>query len=165
LIGDALCTGNCNADQDVDVLDALGVVNVILGTGVCAPGACKAELTPEALEIFKSLRSYLSEEDYGRFMALVKGEVGLPVEYGLAQNYPNPFNPATSIAYSVAGYVHTTLKVYNVLGQELVTLVHEVQEPGQYSVTWDASDVASGVYFYRLDAGDYSATRRMVLMK
>ncbi|UCE19406.1 MAG: T9SS type A sorting domain-containing protein, partial [Gemmatimonadota bacterium] len=66
---------------------------------------------------------------------------------------------------SVAGDVHTTLKVYNVLGQELATLVDKVVEPGHYSVTWDASDVASGVYFYRLDAGEYSATRRMVLMK
>ncbi|UCE17138.1 MAG: T9SS type A sorting domain-containing protein, partial [Gemmatimonadota bacterium] len=148
-----------------DVLDALGIVNVILGTGSCAPGACKAELTPEAMEVLKSLRSYLSPEDYGRFMALVKGEVGMPLEYSLAQNYPNPFNPVTSIHYSVAGNVRTTLKVYNVLGQELATLVDKVVEPGHYSVTWDASDVASGIYFYRLDAGDFSDTKRMVLMK
>ncbi|UCE19623.1 MAG: hypothetical protein JSV84_04565, partial [Gemmatimonadota bacterium] len=103
LTGDAECRGDCNGDGGIDVLDALGIVNVILGTGSCAPGACKAELTPEAMEVLKSLRSYLSAEDYGRFMALVKGEVGMPLEYSLAQNYPNPFNPVTSIGYSVAG--------------------------------------------------------------
>ena len=165
LTGDAECRGDCNGDGEIDVLDALGVVNVILGTGECAPGACKTELTPEAMEVLKSLQSYLSAEDYGQLMALVKGEVGVPAEYGLAQNYPNPFNPVTSIEYSVAGNVQATLKVYNVLGQEVVTLVDEVQEPGQYSVSWDAGDVASGVYFYRLNAGDFSATKRMVLMK
>jgi hypothetical protein len=165
LTGDAACRGDCNGDGAIDVLDALGVVNVILGTGECLPGACKVELTSEAMEVLKSLQSYLSAEDYARFMALVKGEVGVPAEYRLAQNYPNPFNPVTSIEYSVAGHVRATLKVYNVLGQEVVTLVDEVKEPGQYSLSWDAGDMASGVYFYRLDAGEYSATRRMVLMK
>ncbi|UCE20215.1 MAG: T9SS type A sorting domain-containing protein [Gemmatimonadota bacterium] len=165
LTGDALCRGDCNGDGGIDVLDALGIVNDILGTGGCLPGACKTVLTPEAMEVLESLRSYLSAEDYGRFMALVKGEVGMPLEYSLAQNYPNPFNPATSIEYSVAGNARTTLRVYNVLGQELVTLVDEVKGPGHYSVDWDASEMASGVYFYRLEAGDFSATKRMVLMK
>ncbi|UCE17139.1 MAG: T9SS type A sorting domain-containing protein [Gemmatimonadota bacterium] len=165
LTGDALCRGDCNGDGGIDVLDALGIVNSILGTGGCIPGACRTVLTPEAMELLESLRSYLSAEDYGRFMALVKGEVGMPVEYSLAQNYPNPFNPTTNIEYSVAGNARTTLRVYNVLGQELVTLVDEVKEPGHYSVDWDASEMASGVYFYRLEAGDFSATKRMVLMK
>lgn len=87
------------------------------------------------------------------------------VEYGLVQNYPNPFNPATCIEYSVAGNVRATLKVYNILGQELVTLVDEVKVPGAYTLVWDATDVASGVYLYRLTAGDYTATRQMVLLK
>ncbi|UCE17140.1 MAG: hypothetical protein JSV84_09550, partial [Gemmatimonadota bacterium] len=93
LTGDAECRGDCNGDGGIDVLDALGIVNSILGTGGCIPGACRTVLTPEAMEVMESLRSYLSAEDYGRFMALVKGEVGMPVEYSLAQNYPNPFNP------------------------------------------------------------------------
>ena len=165
LTGDALCRGDCNGDGVIDVLDMLGIAQVILGTGQCAPGACRTELTPEVMEVFRTLRSHLTAEEYARFLSLVKVEVGLPLEYGLAQNYPNPFNPITSIEYSVAGNVRATLKVYNVLGQELVTLVDEVKEPGHYSVSWDAGALASGVYFYRLDAGAYSATRRMVLMK
>jgi len=116
----------------------------------------------------KSLRSYLPEDAFGEIMALVKNEVEVPLEYSLAQNYPNPFNPVTDIRYQIADNrypIHTTLKVYNVLGQEVVTLVDEMKAPGVYTVEWDASDLASGVYFYRLTAGEYTTTLRMVLMK
>jgi hypothetical protein len=92
----------------------------------------------------------------------------IPDEYGLEQNYPNPFNPTTSIRFAVGSgqsQSRMTLKVYNLLGQEVAVLVDEAREPGYYTVTWDASEVATGVYFYRLVAGDFSATRRMVLMK
>lgn len=96
--------------------------------------------------------------------------VRTPTHYGLTQNYPNPFNPVTSIQYSVVSPVHTTLKIYNILGQEVRTLVNEVMEPGFHSVNWDGRDsqgaeVASGVYFYRLVAGDFSNTKRMLLLK
>ena len=89
-------------------------------------------------------------------------------EYQLRYNYPNPFNPTTSIQYSVVSAQsppHVTLKIYNLLGQELVTLVNERQESGYYTVTWDASDMSSGVYLYRLEAGRFRATKRMVLLK
>ena len=100
-------------------------------------------------------------------------ELGIPLNYSLSQNYPNPFNPTTSIQYSVSSGQsppHVTLKIYNILGQEMRTLVNTSQEPGYYTVTWDGKDalgneVSSGVYFYRLRAGDFTATRRMVLMK
>jgi len=91
-----------------------------------------------------------------------------PEHYGLSQNYPNPFNPTTGIQFTVGSgqlTVHTTLKIHNILGQEVATLVNEEKEPGFYTVTWDASEMASGVYFYRLQAGDFSETRRMVLMQ
>ncbi len=92
----------------------------------------------------------------------------LPKEYALEQNYPNPFNPATSVQFAVGSgqsAPRVTLKVYNLLGQEVATLVDEVKEAGYCTVTWDASEMASGVYFYRLTAGDFTETRRMVLMK
>jgi hypothetical protein len=92
----------------------------------------------------------------------------LPTEYSLSQNYPNPFNPTTSIQYSVKSDrfpPHVSLKIFNLLGQEVVALVDEVKAPGVHTVEWDASDLASGVYFSRLTAGEYTATRRMVLMK
>jgi flagellar hook assembly protein FlgD len=97
----------------------------------------------------------------------------LPNQYDLVQNYPNPFNPTTTIQYAVCSEqspAHISLKIYNLLGQEVRTLVDETREAGYYTVTWDGrddwgSEVASGVYFYRLTAGEYSAARRMVLMK
>ena len=104
--------------------------------------------------------------------------VPLPTEYVLEQNYPNPFNPSTTIRYTLPVEVGlttdhsplTTLKIFNMLGQEVRILVDEIQEPGHYTVTWDGcdhggSEVASGVYFYQLQSGDYTNSKRMVLMK
>ena len=81
------------------------------------------------------------------------------------QNYPNPFNPNTVISFrlSVAGQV--TLKIYDVLGKEVETLVSEKLEAGTYSVNWDASKYSSGVYFYRIQAGDFVDTKRMTFIK
>jgi hypothetical protein len=89
----------------------------------------------------------------------------LPASFELAQNYPNPFNPTTTIGFSVATRRHVSLDVFNVLGQEVATLVNEERAPGHYAVTWDGSTMATGVYFYRLRAGEYTATRKMVLVK
>ena len=96
--------------------------------------------------------------------------VSLPTVFALEQNYPNPFNPYTDIRYQIADCgspTHTTLKIFNILGQEVATLVDEMKEAGYYTATWDASDMASGVFFYRLTVsdGEWSQTKRMVLMK
>jgi hypothetical protein len=84
-------------------------------------------------------------------------EQGMPTVFSLAQNYPNPFNPSTLIPFSVHVSGFTSLKVYDVLGREVATLVNESLTPGSYAVEWDASNVPSGVYFYRLVAEDASA--------
>jgi len=93
----------------------------------------------------------------------------LPREYWLGQNFPNPFNPTTTIPYrlsAVSGQQSAvTLKVYNVLGELVETLVDERQRPGRYRARWDASKVASGVYFCCFKAGDYRQTIKMVVMK
>ncbi len=99
----------------------------------------------------------------------------LPNNFVLEQNYPNPFNPSTTIKYSIPrsteyySVQQTTLKVYDVLGREIATLVNKVQQPGNYEVLFDASSVnrelASGTYFYRLSAGNYSKTMKMILLK
>ena len=89
----------------------------------------------------------------------------LPSTFKLSQNYPNPFNPTTQIDYSVAKRAMVTLTVYNVLGQKVATLVSGVQQPGNYSATFNGNDLASGVYFYRLQAGSVSITRKLVLLK
>jgi len=83
----------------------------------------------------------------------------------LMQNYPNPFNPNTQIVYSLPRQLKTTLKVFNILGQEVATLVNEVQSAGQHSVNFNASGLASGVYLYRLQAGEFTSSYKMVLMK
>jgi photosystem II stability/assembly factor-like uncharacterized protein len=89
----------------------------------------------------------------------------IPLVCNLKQNYPNPFNPATGIAFSVSAKVRASLKIYDMLGREVETLVEEVKSPGRYTVRWDAGKFASGVYFYRLIAGDFVQTRKLTLMK
>jgi hypothetical protein len=94
----------------------------------------------------------------------------LPTDFDLAQNYPNPFNPTTSIEYSVAKNTSVTISIYNIQGQLTNTLVSETQAAGNYVATWDGTDgggnhVASGVYFYRMQAGNFSEARKMVLLK
>ncbi len=88
-----------------------------------------------------------------------------PEDYSLGQNYPNPFNPATEIRYRTpeAGWV--TVKVYDLLGKEVATLVDEFQGPGERSVRWDASGVPSGVYYYRLGAGSFLEVKRLLVMR
>jgi hypothetical protein len=89
----------------------------------------------------------------------------LPQQYVLGQSYPNPFNPATTITFSLPQSGHITVKVYNVLGAEVATLVDGVVEAGNHAVTFDGSRLASGVYLYRLEAGRFSAVRRTLLVK
>ncbi len=88
----------------------------------------------------------------------------IPVAYNLSQNYPNPFNPTTTIEFSIPNSGFVTLKIYNVLGEEITTLVSEKLSFGSYAYNWDARNLASGIYLYRLQAGDYIETRKMVLM-
>ncbi len=89
----------------------------------------------------------------------------VPTAFSLSQNYPNPFNPTTSFSYALASPSLVTLKVFNILGEEIATLVNGFQEVGSYNISFDAAKLASGVYFYRLTAGEYSATKKMLLMK
>ncbi len=95
----------------------------------------------------------------------VRETPGTPVAFELSQNYPNPFNPTTNISYSVPTQSFVSLKVYNVIGQEVVTLVNEVQRAANYVATFDAKRLASGVYFYKLQAGNFVSTKKLLLLK
>jgi hypothetical protein len=88
-----------------------------------------------------------------------------PRAYALEQNYPNPFNPRTKIGFQIPDYGLVTLKVYDLLGREVETLVNGVEKPGYKSVQWDASGVASGVYFYRLEAGSFTSVKKLLLLR
>ncbi len=92
----------------------------------------------------------------------------MPEDFKLGQNYPNPFNPSTQISFQVPQYDHVTLKIYDVLGSEVRTLVNEMKSPGYYTVTLDANKngvLSSGVYFYRLKSGSFNQTKKLMLIK
>jgi photosystem II stability/assembly factor-like uncharacterized protein len=89
----------------------------------------------------------------------------VPKDFSLSQNYPNPFNPLTKIKFKIPKQSNTKLIVFDILGREVATLVNEHLDPGTYEIEWDASNYSSGVYFYKLSAGNYTETKRMILVK
>ncbi|MBN2288639.1 MAG: T9SS type A sorting domain-containing protein, partial [Candidatus Glassbacteria bacterium] len=129
------------------------------------------------LEYLEELMSQmkLTEEQEAAFRLALYGQAGraeLPKANTLSQNSPNPFNPATTISYTIAegSTVYVTLNVYDIRGNLVRSLVNEAREAGTYNVFWDGTDeggrsVSSGVYFYRIKAGDFNQTRKMVLLK
>jgi N-acetylneuraminic acid mutarotase len=105
------------------------------------------------------------EEIVPQGTAGVRIESEIPESYSLSQNYPNPFNPGTKINYSIPEVSFISLKVYDVLGNEIVTLVNEEKYAGNYSVDFKADALPSGTYFYKLTAGNFSETRKMILLR
>ena len=89
----------------------------------------------------------------------------LPTGFSLAQNYPNPFNPTTAISYQLPAYSHVSLKVYDVLGKEVATLVNENKPAGNYKVEFNANNLVSGIYFYTMQAGAFVQTKKLILLK
>jgi len=87
------------------------------------------------------------------------------LQFELSQNYPNPFNPSTTINYTLAKPSHVRLEIYNILGQRLTVIVDENKDAGSHSEIWHADDIPSGVYFYRIVAGNSEDTRKMMLLK
>jgi len=93
-----------------------------------------------------------------------------PVKYQLFQNYPNPFNPTTQIGYTLPSSSNVTLKIYDILGREVKTLVNKEQNSGVYNLTWDGTDnsgnlVTSGIYIYQIHANNFIKSSKMILMK
>ena len=115
----------------------------------------------------------LKTTDSGGPIGITPISSSIPKTFSLSQNYPNPFNPSTKIKFEipmsplsergVGGFI--TLKIYDILGREITTLVNEPLQPGTYEVEWDSANYSSGVYFYRLSAGNFQQTRKMVLIK
>ena len=98
------------------------------------------------------------------------GQTELPKEFDLRQNYPNPFNPNTVIEYALPKSAHVTIEIYNLLGQKVNVLMDEDQKVGFYRVDWDGKDkgggeLASGIYFYRIQAGDFVKCKKMIMLK
>ena len=89
----------------------------------------------------------------------------VPADFSISQNYPNPFNPSTSISYSIPENAFVTLKIYDVLGNEVEVLINEQKEPGNYQIDFNASELSSGIYYYALTAGNFISTKKMSLVK
>jgi len=103
---------------------------------------------------------------HSNLITLIEGNsVELPTEYRLEQNYPNPFNPSTTIRFSLPLREQVILKVFDALGREVTTLVDKQMEAGEYSVVFNTSGLSSGVYFYRLKAGNFVEQKKMVFVK
>ena len=93
------------------------------------------------------------------------GDKTLPKEFNLYQNYPNPFNPTTTITFDLPKQSHVILKVYNILGQEVSTLINETKKSGSYKINFNASALSSGVYLYRIQTDDFTRSKKMILLK
>lgn len=100
-----------------------------------------------------------------QLVTAVDDEKEIPVEFNLTQNYPNPFNPTTSIEYSIPQNELVKIKVYDILGSKIATLVNENKTPGNYKVNFNAAELSSGVYFYTINAGNFHEVRKMMLIK
>lgn len=149
----------------VDISGNSGMtVNVEASIKVDDQGTCHVVWRADSVAGYNSVTSIL----YSRrsFTLGVSGRNGtLPGTTYLDQNYPNPFNPSTTIRYALPSKAHMTLTVFNTLGQQVATLVNETQDAGYHDVRFDGSGFASGVYFYRLRAGEYVSTKKLVLLK
>jgi hypothetical protein len=99
------------------------------------------------------------------YSPVIEVDVSKPLTFNLSQNYPNPFNPVTNIKYSIPVTSQVTLKVYDILGNEVQSLVNEVKNPGIYDVQFNASELSTGIYFYTINAENYTSTKKLILMK
>ena len=127
-------------------------------------------VTPSQTGAFNDAAALVTRGTVFSFDTILLGIAGnfpgaLPAGYSLSQNYPNPFNPSTIIRYGIPRQSAVTLRVFNTLGQQVAVLMNKTQEAGYHEVTFDGSAMASGVYFYRLKAGDYVETKRLLLIR
>ncbi len=112
-----------------------------------------------------SYDGYSSVSDSDLVVSIFENPAEVVSDFQLYQNYPNPFNPTTIISYSIYNTGFVTLKIFDLRGKELIILVNEKQNAGNYDVEFDASDFPAGVYFYRISSGKNSVTRKMILIK
>ena len=170
-----LCA-DVNEDGTINIIDVRKVVDIALGRGLMLAGAennvfSRQELEQLMMDLMALGADQSLTEDLAKLYAMSALES--PKTFSLSQNSPNPFNPSTSISYTVleeGKRVSVSLKVYSLRGKLVSTLVEGLKQPGTYTVFWDGTDqaglpVSSGVYIYRMKAGDFVQTRKMVLLK
>jgi len=157
-------TGNIDSDPlFADTLFHLGPGSPCIDAGHPSPTCNDSDGTRNDMGVYGGLTDSLLYHITGLFVN--DESVELPIEVVLSQNYPNPFNPATKIQFSIPKTEFVTLKIFNLLGQEVSTLVTEKLTPGEYKYSWDASQLASGMYFYKLETESFSITKKMILLR
>ncbi len=152
-----------------------GYINLLISEGIDFSdnriyliGASYDHIAPfigDSVTVQGVIAYYLSIEARFASPASIKAKSQQPESWSLLQNFPNPFNPSTEIEYSIPKDGLVTVKVYNILGKEIATLVNKEQSQGSYSINFNASKFASGTYVYRLQSGDYSLIKKMTLLK
>jgi photosystem II stability/assembly factor-like uncharacterized protein len=167
VVNDQLLAGT--DDNGIYLSDDGGVTWISFSSGI--PGTTRVwSLAVSSDCIFAGTDKGVWRLPLSEIITEVKNIAELPKDFSLEQNYPNPFNPSTKIKYSIPSVgtrrgVFVQLKVYDVLGNKVATLVNEEKPAGTYEVTWNASDLPSGVYFYRIQAGSFVETKKMTLLK
>jgi len=137
-------------------------------TAETGAGAYTAQFATEPYTLSRAGFTAFSPYAVGNFtggVSDVPAPAALPTAFALGSNYPNPFNPATTISYDVPTTANVSIKIYDALGQRVGDLVGGEHVPGFYSVVWDASGFASGVYYYRIVAGDFTQVKKMMLVR
>lgn len=151
-----------NSDQTIDIRDAVYPIKVrIENSSIHVKDGITSKLVNNLLKDGEEI--IINDNSINKLVVNITET--LPVTYNLEQNFPNPFNPTTTIRFAIPEANIVTLKVYNTIGEEVATLVNEKKEIGSYSINFNSSNLASGIYLYKLQAGDFVQTKKMILMK
>ncbi|MDQ3019998.1 MAG: T9SS type A sorting domain-containing protein [Bacteroidota bacterium] len=142
-----------------------GDTQVIVIAQVIARGSSNLNSITKLRELSQSAKDYYDNCFADVVIGINNISHYIPKDFSLSQNYPNPFNPETVISYQLAVNSFVTLKVYDVIGKEVITLVNEKKSAGKYSVEFDGSNLSSGIYFYKIESGKFVHTKRMILLK
>jgi len=154
---------NNNGDLNLGGFSAIGFVE---GSGNSnSPKQYSFTDYPQAGTKLKYRLKQIDTDGQFQYSSILEVESGTPIKYELKQNYPNPFNPVTNISYTLPMDGFVTLKVYDIIGKEVATLLNENKKAGSYEAIFDGSSLASGVYFFRMNSGSFSSKIKMILLK
>ncbi len=145
--------------------EAWQVLGFVRGNGTTTEAQSYSFIDRTASGVVQYRLKQIDFDGQFEYSNVIEVDAGVPKQFALEQNYPNPFNPTTMIRYELPLASAVSLKVYDVLGREVATLVNERQEAGAYSIPFNATALSSGIYFYRLQAGNFVATKKMMLVK
>lgn len=146
---------------DISMVIAAGPYDIYSGESVDVAFVIAADTTLEGV----AASVIAARNKYRDLITSVEDETTIPEVYSLAQNYPNPFNPSTVIKYNIAEAANVKIKVFDILGREVRTLVNTYQQPGSYNVDFNGSGLSSGMYFYSIEAGSFSDVKKMMMIK